>query len=329
MPTVSRWAHGGVEYPLGSSTDNSLLQDADPALFYALQLFESVLNTYVGPRLLAQAAREGFNFPSAVEKVLHVDPTPFLLSDQARFPLFCLYRREESWTDHNASFNKDASIWEWAYVLPPMTPRQIEQLHPIFRSVAVVVSTFAMQSFDPNYEDGATLRELSGIQKMSAGTIQYGNFEKAEGVGGWWKAVTGRLLVVERDEIVREAFDPFEGTNIAIDATDASNDKVVDFIEAETQPAPTIESIAPASGTKSGGTTVIITGTGFLPGREKPRVLIGGAYASSVVVTHSTQLQCLTPEHDAYPTFVGDVQVINPDGQESSVLGEAFTFTTP
>lgn len=329
MPTVSRWAHGGVEYPLTSSTSNSLLRDADPALYYALELFESVLNTYVSPRLLAQAAREGLNFPSAVEKTIHFEPTPFLLSDQLVFPLFCLYRSEESWSEANKAFNKDASSWEWAYVLPPLTPRQIEQLHPILRTVAVVISTFAMQSFDPDFEEGATLRDLSGIQKMQAGVVRYGNFERVSEQGQWWKAVSGRLLVVEQDKIVVEAFEAFDGANVDVDLTEHNGTQIEAFVEVDTAAAPTVESVSPAAGTKAGGAALIITGTGFQPGKEKPCVLVGGAYASSVVVTHPTQLSCLTPEHDAYPTFAADVQVINADGQESNVLAAAYTFTTP
>jgi hypothetical protein len=143
---VSRFKHGNVEYPLDAAITNTLLKDADPALHFALDFFESVLNTYVGPRLLSQAAREGLRFPSAVEKKIHFEPSPFLLSDQMIFPILCLYRSEDVWKDGNTSFNTDASVWEWDYVLPPLTPRQIEQLNPIFRSVAVVISTFAMQS---------------------------------------------------------------------------------------------------------------------------------------------------------------------------------------
>ncbi len=231
---MTRFRHGGVEYPLSSSTTNALLESADPALYHATRLFESVLNTYVGPRLLAQAALEGLNFPSAVEKTLHFEPTPFLLSDQLVFPLLCIYRSEESWSEHNKSFNRDLSTWEWAYVLPPLTPRQIERLNPILRTVAVVINTFAMQSYDPEFEAGATLRDLSGIQKMTAGRVRYSEFEPVDGNSRWWRAVTGQLLVMERDDIVVEAHPAFEGVDNDIDLTSTDGTQIEAFVEVDT-----------------------------------------------------------------------------------------------
>lgn len=329
MAIVAAFKHGGVTYPLTTSTTNSLLQEADPALHYSIALFESVLNTYVAPALLARAAAEGLNFPSAVEKTLHFEPTPFLLSDQLVFPLFCLYRSEEAWAMQNRSFNRDLSTWEWAYVLPPLTPRQIEQLHPILRTVAVTINAFAMQSYDPEFEAGQTLRELSGIQKMTAGQTKYGQFEPIDGNTRWWKAVTGQLLVQERDDIVVEAFDTFEGVNHDIDLTNIDGTQVTAFVEVDTPPLITLTDINPKSGTKAGGAIVEIDGEGFQVGQLAPRVLIGGAYATSVVVIHPTRIRCTTPEHEAHPTFPADVQVIGHDGQESNVLEAAYTFTTP
>lgn len=328
MGLVKKFRHGGVEYPLTDATTNGLLEDADPALFYAAQLFESVLETYVEPRLLAQTALEGWRLPSAVETTIHFEPTPFLLSDKFNFPILCVYRVEETWTQQNVAFDRSDSIWEWAYVLPPMTPVEIEKLHPILRSVAVTICTFANQSFDPEFEAGATLRDLSGIQKMIAGPVRYGVWEAIDKQDKWWRTVTGKLLVQERDDIVTEEFGSFDGVNIHIDETSPDGTQLVDFVEAQTSGPPTVESVAPLSGDKAGSVPMIILGTGFIAS-PAPKVLVGGAYASNVVVTHPTRLTCLSPEHEAYPTFAGDVQVINDDGQESNVLEGAFTFTTP
>ncbi len=329
MSTVSLWKHGGVEYPLTASTEQSLLQSADPALYYALDLFVTVLNIYVKPRLLAQAALEDLRFPSAVEKTLHFEPTPFLLSDQLVFPLFCLYRSETQWTEQNKTSTRSDSVWEWAWVLPPLTPRQIEQLHPILRSVDVVMSTFAIQSFDPEYAAGATLRDLSGIQRMTAGPVRYGEFERISEQEKWWKAITGKLLVQEISAIVPEAFKVFTGADIAVDHDDGDGNTLERVVEVSTYGPPIVDSIAPTAGTKAGGTPVEILGSGFRPAAGTYRVLIGGAYASNVVVVHPTKIVCTSPEHEAFPTFVGDVRVLDPDDQESNVLEDAYTFTTP
>lgn len=330
MPTVKTWAHGGVTYPLVAATTNTLLKDADPALHYACELFESVLNTYVGPRLLAQAALEDIGFPSAVEKILHFEPAPHLLADQVVFPLFCLYRSEETWLEINATAHRSASVWEWAYVLPPLTPRQIEQLTPILRTVGVVISTVANQSCDPDYEDGATLRDLSGIQKMQATSVRYGGFEAVDGeVGKWWRAVTGKLLVMERDELADGALKAYEGVSVDIDSVTHDGAAEEDIVQLDIGAPPVIEDVQPRAGSKAGSTLVEITGKNFRLGTT-PLVMFGGAYASSVRVTHPRRITCLTPEYAAaQPSLSVDVRVIAADGQASAAFEDAFTFTAP
>jgi hypothetical protein len=323
---VSRFKHGGVEYPLVAATTNTLLRDADPALHFALDFFESILNTYVGERLLAQAALEGLRFPSAVEKKIHFEPSPFLLTDQMVFPILCLHRSEDEWKDGNTSFNSNASVWEWDYVLPPLTPRQIEQLNPIFRSVAVVISTFAMQPFDPDFEDGATLRALSGIVKMTAGPVSYGRFEQVSEQGQWWRAVGGKILVEEQAGNAEGVFEPFAGVNAKIDLTLPNEEPVVDFVAINTPEEIAIETVSPISGPAAGASPFTIDGTGFRPGALY-RVLVGGAYASSVVCIHPTRIVGLTPEYTASVPFTADVQIIGPDGESSNTLAGAFLFT--
>jgi hypothetical protein len=325
---LRRFKHGGVVYPLTSSTTNTALEDGDPALHYALSLFETVIEEYVGERLLAQAAIEGLNFPSAVAKAIHYEPSPFLQAHEMEFPLLALYRTEEMWSNHTAAFDKSVSVWSWAYVFPPMGPREIDKLDPLLKSVAVVVSTFAMQSFDPSWEDGQTLRDLSGIQKMEAGPVKYMDFEPIDGgQNKWWRAVTGKLIVAERADIVFEDLDVFEGVSTKVDLAEPEG-TVASFVEVETHLPPIIAQILPASGTKAGAAYFEILGTGFRPGTPA-RVLIGGSYASSVYVASPFKVTGLTPEHDAHPTFPADVQVFDVDGSASNVLEGAYTFTTP
>lgn len=328
---LQRWKHGGVEYPLTSATTNSLLRDADPAVYYALDLFATVIREYVGDRLLAQAALEGLRFPSAVERTLHFEPSPFLQAHDMVFPVLALYRTEEGWDQHTVSFEKDTSTWTWCYVLPPLTPRQIEQLNPILRSVAVVMSTFGMQSFDPSWEAGATLRDKSGIQKMIAGPVRYLDIEMLDGgQDQWWRAVSGKLIVQERSALVTDALDTFEGANVTLDMdpTESGGNVVEEFVEARSYPAPVITAILPDSGSKVGSVPFTVQGTGFRPGTPA-KVLIGGSYASSVVVASPFAVTGLTPEHEASPTYAADVQVIDADGNASNVLDGAYTFTTP
>jgi hypothetical protein len=83
-------------------------------------------------------------------------------------------------------------------------------------------------------------------------------------------------------------------------------------------PPPMITGVSPGSGTTDGGTTVTITGTGFQPAVPSTTVTFGGVAASGVNVISSTQIQAMTPAHDAGSV---DVRVANPDTQSATRVG--------
>jgi hypothetical protein len=73
---------------------------------------------------------------------------------------------------------------------------------------------------------------------------------------------------------------------------------------------PTISSITPTSGPSEGGTSVKITGSGFVSGSST--VKIGGEAASSVEVLSETELTAVTPAHAAGSA---EVAVSTPNGE--------------
>ncbi len=87
-------------------------------------------------------------------------------------------------------------------------------------------------------------------------------------------------------------------------------------------PAPTVSSIAPSTGPAGGGTTVTITGTGFLSGAT---VSLGGTAATGVVVSGSTMISATTAAH---ATGAVNVVVTNPDSQ-SGTLPNGYTYGNP
>jgi hypothetical protein len=86
-------------------------------------------------------------------------------------------------------------------------------------------------------------------------------------------------------------------------------------------PAPTVTSINPASGTSNGGTAVTITGTGFLSGAT---VTLGGTAATNVTVKNSTSITATSVVH---PSGTVDVAVSNTDNQTGS-LANGYTYTS-
>jgi hypothetical protein len=319
---------GAVEFPLTESTTNSLLQDADPALYHSALLLASALETYVGDRLLAQAAMIGLNLQGAVVKTVSLDPVEFLLHDQFKFPLFCLYRTKDTWSDLAQVGSKSASTWNFSYVLPPLNPTQQLALHPILRAVSVTLRRTVTMGWDPSYNDGEKVWDTYGVQKARLTEATYGGIEKMVGdAGQFYRSLTGTIVVEEREVPLPSAFRTFTGVNADLDVGDGDGTLIESFVEFETASAPTIVSVNPATGSSDGGETVIIEGTGFRVG-TRPSVLFDGASADAVEVLSSTAIQCVTPAHNAFPSFAADVMVVATDGH-TATLADAFTFEAP
>lgn len=89
-------------------------------------------------------------------------------------------------------------------------------------------------------------------------------------------------------------------------------------------PPPDIVSLDVATGTALGGTTVVLTGTGFGPAgafSTTTTLTVGGTAATSFVIDSDTQITAVTPAHAA---GAADWVIINPGGTDT--LSGAFTF---
>ncbi|HXH47938.1 MAG TPA: IPT/TIG domain-containing protein [Terriglobia bacterium] len=80
-----------------------------------------------------------------------------------------------------------------------------------------------------------------------------------------------------------------------------------------------VSSVSPISGPAAGGTTVTISGTNFQAGVS---VTFGGLAATSVMLSNSSTIVAVTPEHSSGPATV---TVTNSDGQSTS-WASTFTF---
>lgn len=85
-------------------------------------------------------------------------------------------------------------------------------------------------------------------------------------------------------------------------------------------PAPTVTSITPNTGTVNGGTGVTIAGTGFLSGAT---VSFGGTAATGATITSSTSITATAPAHAAGAT---SVVVANTDGKSGTLSG-GYNYT--
>ncbi|MGC9960588.1 MAG: IPT/TIG domain-containing protein [Acidimicrobiales bacterium] len=87
---------------------------------------------------------------------------------------------------------------------------------------------------------------------------------------------------------------------------------------------PSVTAIAPNAGPLSGGTSVVITGSGLA---DVSGVSFGGTAATSYTVNSDTSVTAVSPAHAAGTT---DVSVTNETGTSAAVSGDKFTYdTTP
>jgi hypothetical protein len=88
-------------------------------------------------------------------------------------------------------------------------------------------------------------------------------------------------------------------------------------------PAPTVTSVAPASGLTTGGTSVTINGTGFTGATA---VSFGTTPATSFTVTSDSQITAVSPTGSAGAV---DVTVSTPGGTSATGSADQFTYLAP
>ncbi len=332
--------HGAVQYPLptgGSGNGGpgaSLLRDADPAVFYLLEFYKSVLQTHLGARLLAEASSSGAEqIELAVAETLPLNPEQYLVEHQIKFPLLAAYRKSTKFEDIGGQKHSVDEI-EVAYVLPPLQAGEAERLLPILKAVVSVLDNRTEQGMDPAYTPSASLGaaagdlvwELAGVASANVKSATYGGYTPAESL--FFPAVILTVELKERSDVAVTEFEDLSGANVSIDLEDPVQETTVaDFVQIATYPAPTLTSASPSTGSKAGGTTVTLTGTDFRVG-TLPRVRVGGLSATAVSVVSATSATFVTPAHDAFTTFAADIEYEAIDGQIDTLAG-GFTYTTP
>ncbi len=324
MADYANFKVAGTSLPLPNPGVNTLLRDADPAIFFALDFWAFVITTYVGPRLMTAVAGTTANIQYPVAQKYPYNPTPEMFETQIGFPLLAVYRKRTTYARKTAGWQDDVCTFELVYVLPPLSASQCEQILPIMRDVEMTITRKTTQGFDPAYTPpGGTLGQqpwtlsLAGLERIEFTDGEHGAFE---GTGNmYFPCLRMRGSFVERDMYVPAAT-KFAGGDITATLVASDGTAISNFDQASTQQAPTLTSLGVTSGTQNGGTTVGVTGTLFLNGA---RVLFGSTPATGVVWNSATSLTCVTPAVSG--TGVVSVSVLNPDGQ-SVVKPTAYTF---
>jgi glucose/arabinose dehydrogenase len=160
--------------------------------------------------------------------------------------------------------------------------------------------------------NGATAVTITGTGFQAGATVSLGG-----------TAATGVTLVSSTSITATTAAHAAGAVNVMVTNTDAQSATLAGgYTYSTTNPAPTVTSITPNSGTINGATAVTIRGTGFLAGAT---VKLGGTSATGMTVVNSTTIAATTPAHAPGAT---SVVVTNTDAK-TGTLNNGYTFTGP
>ena len=144
-----------------------------------------------------------------------------------------------------------------------------------------------------------TISAISPVSGPAAGgtavTITGTGFLTGAGVTLGGTAATNVVVVSSTSITAKTAAHAGGAVSVVVTNTDGQSGSLSNGFT-YTNPAPTVTTISPVSGTTAGGTAVTITGTGFLAGAT---VTLGGAAATNVTVVSGTSITATTPTHIA------------------------------
>lgn len=229
------WFYGGVQFPLSTTSPRTLLRDADPALFYALDFYTFVLKQYIGPRFVAACAAanvrgsDGNLVSTIVQTALPYDPGPHLRDAQFALPLLSVFRKSAAGRYKTTMISLEENQWGVLLMLPVLDASQAEGVMPILHAVELLLENRTEQGYDPNYTapDGAQGQQawsLSGLAEIHWLGCDYGYYQQSGDIV--LPTLMGKIRV---DEIqgIYNGFPAFQGAQIQSNLFDAATSTTI------------------------------------------------------------------------------------------------------
>lgn len=217
---------------------NTLLQDADPVVYWALQFYASVLATHMGARLLQEAAGVNAPITQAIAFTTPLDPLQWALEEHFQFPLLALYRVSAKSSYRTYNWSQQTTKLGIAYILPPLTAGQAEAIAPILATIPIILANRTEQGFDPAFQNGAKVWSgaFAGLQDIDAPVE--GSFGMLPGLEDLaFPSWTGFITVNER-QMAETDFSAFVAADTHLDLVNAGQTTVTDFVQLASDVAP-------------------------------------------------------------------------------------------
>jgi len=200
------FAIAGAVYPLVAPGTNTILQDADPAVYFATLFFVQMLKTHLGARWSTEciAANRADLAPNIVLSTSSFEPYSHLQELQAQLPLLAVYRVSAKSGDTSIQRTNIRSTWKIDWILPPLTAAQMLRLSPFLKAVFDVMSTRATDQSDKSYAGGVSPWTQANVQAVGFEDYQLGNIQTATNIT--FPVMSSTFTCVARREAVAGAF---------------------------------------------------------------------------------------------------------------------------
>ena len=204
-----------------------------------------------------------------------------------------------SWSDVTTAYTSSANVCLKAYVggtpVPPATEPSVTALSPIYGVLA-----------------GGNAVTITGLRFTDASAVTFGgvpansyNVDSATQITAY--APAGSVAGAVQVQVTTPA---------GVSANTAADDYTYMGV-------PTITSLSPTSGSTSGGTSVVINGTGFVGVAGASAVKFGGTNATSYIVNSSSKITAVAPAGAGLVS----VQVTAVGGTSADTSADNYTYT--
>ena len=222
MADPQKFTYAGVAFPLTAAhTGDALLGVADSSIATLLDFYAYTIGYYLGTALTDAATVCGAPITSNVAYKLPHDPARLARVEHLKFPLLAVWRKGEKYEDRTIQRRHRTCDVGIAYVLPPLTPAQLERLVPVLAAVGMVVDDRTRNGRDPGYQSGATLQSLTSFEEVRLESAELGAYAwqdvaSPNGGGVDFPAWNGSLVLLERQMADSRGLAPYTGSTASI-----------------------------------------------------------------------------------------------------------------
>lgn len=204
---------GGVQSPLTTSTTNSFLQDADPALFRMLQFYQNVIERHALPRWNVQVAASGRAdlVNRIINSILPYDPAELLQENQFRFPLLAIFPVSEDYEYLTTTWYHVTRRMNLIFLMPPINSEQMELMSPFLSYVSKILLDRTLEGLDQFVNNGEQYWNEAQIERIGLTNSLFGRIPKGPSSNLFFPALQMEIEVVERRMYASENFEPFTG----------------------------------------------------------------------------------------------------------------------